>query len=66
MAAILPFFIDRARLLKAPWAASGLKSQRRPLAAELGSNLRTILRTYVDFQEKNGSQQIAENRWYDF
>ena len=39
-------------MLKAPWAASGLKSQRRPLAAELGSNLRTILRTFVDFQEK--------------
>ena len=37
---------------EAPWAASGLKSQRRPLAAELGSNLRTILRTCVDFQEK--------------
>ena len=28
------------------------KTQRRPLDAELGSNLRTILRTYVDFQEK--------------
>ena len=28
------------------------KSQRRPPAADLGSNLRTILRTNVGFQEK--------------
>ena len=33
-------------------AGCAQKSQRRPLSAELGSNLRTNLRTYVDFQEE--------------
>ena len=33
-------------------AGCAQKSQRRPLSAELGSNLRTILRTNVGFQEK--------------
>ena len=33
------------------------KSQPRPLAGELGANLRTILRTNVDFHEKTGSSE---------